>query len=123
MNVVEIQTSARRVGAETKENDSNMNRQSETVTFYLNCAEPQVYLVGQKQGQKSLVIEMRQFRPGIWFASVELNEGKYRFRYYAGDGRNVLYLGPAHTGGSSESGLDAVVSIREGSIDPSLPRN
>jgi len=100
-----------------------MNRHSEIVTFYLDCAEPQVYLVGQKQGQKSLVIEMQQFRAGVWFARVELNKGKYRFRYYAGDGRNVSYLGPAHTGGSSEIGLDAVVSIREGSTDAGLPRN
>jgi hypothetical protein len=100
-----------------------MNRDSEMATFYLNCAEPQVYLVGQKQGQKSLVIEMQQFRPGVWIARVELNKGKYRFRYYAGDGRNVSYFGPAHTGGSSENGLDAVVSIREGNIAPSLPRN
>jgi len=100
-----------------------MNRDSEIVTFYLDCAEPRVYLVGQRQGQKSLVFEMQQFRPGVWFARVELNKGKYRFRYYAGDGRNVSYLGPAHTGGSSENGLDAMVSIGEGSIDPSLPTN
>ena len=88
-----------------------MNRHSEMVTFYLNCAEAKAYLVGQKHDQKPLIVEMQRSGPGFWFARVELNKGVYRFRYYCGDGRNVTYLGPAHVAGSGEDGLDALVSI------------
>lgn len=85
--------------------------QNQTVTFYLNSPEQRVYLVGQKGDQHSFTVEMRQMG-GLWFARLDLSEGDYRFRYYAGDDRNVVYLGPACTAGSIHDGMDALISIR-----------
>ena len=87
-----------------------MNRDLKTVNFILKAAESKVYLVGQKEGQKGFTVEMRQ-TDGCWVAQVKLGQGVYRFRYYLGDGRNVIYLGPAHTTNSKEDGLDAVLVI------------
>jgi hypothetical protein len=101
--------------------------QNETVTFYLNSPEQRIYLVGQKDNQHSFVIEMRQMG-GLWFARLELSEGDYRFRYYAGDDRNVAYLGPACAAGSFHDGMDALISIGKPAsvdspfIDPTILR-
>jgi hypothetical protein len=54
---------------------------------------------------------MRPELRGYWSVPVSLGEGEHRCAYYCGDGRNVIYLGPAHAEKSTQSGMDALVTV------------
>jgi hypothetical protein len=86
--------------------------QSKLITFHLVSPEPRAILVMRNEAGDPSVIVMKQRRPRFWTARVELSEGTYHCRYYCGDEKSVTYHGPAHANGSSEDGLDAVVSIK-----------
>jgi CheY-like chemotaxis protein len=48
----------------------------------------------------------------VWAATARLIPGEHRCRFYSGDDRSVFYHGPASIDGSTEDGMDAVVSVQ-----------
>ena len=88
-----------------------MSERLKNVAFSLTCPQERAWLVvtGGRIGPR--VIEMRQECPGILSACADLVPGQYHCRYYSGDERNVMYYGPAHTEGSIDCGMDALVSV------------
>lgn len=81
-----------------------------TFSFHVVCPAAKMYLVGRKEGQSAFILEMQK-DDGDWFARLELREGTYRLRYYFADNRQVTYWNPAHTTGTLEDGLDAVLNV------------
>lgn len=52
-------------------------------SFEVQCPHvDQVYLVGEFNNWSKIATPMKEFRPGVWRASLELAPGTYRFRYY-----------------------------------------
>jgi len=98
-----------------------MSQQSTILKFYLSCPGPRAWLVLISDNREPRVVEMWQSSPGIWFARADLVMGEYHCRYYCGDARTVIYYGPAHTEGSSERGMDALVTVKS-SDEKGAPR-
>ncbi len=88
-----------------------MAQKSQNVTFFLASSEPQAWLVVCADKQVPLVVGMRPVAQNYWFATVPLISGEYRCRFYCGDANRVFYSGPASITGSTQSGMDAVVSV------------
>jgi len=88
-----------------------MRSQPQIIEFNLSCPSPRVWLVVKGGNHEPLIVEMRQERLNVWSAGASLIPGEYRCRYYCGDERNVIYYGPARTNGSTDHGMDAVISI------------
>jgi CheY-like chemotaxis protein len=88
-----------------------MRPQPQIIEFNLSCPSPRAWLVVKGGNREPLVIEMLKTSPNVWSASTTLIPGEYRCRYYCGDEGNVAYYGPARIDGSTDDGMDAVVSI------------
>jgi hypothetical protein len=89
-----------------------MLQQSQFVQLQMMCAEPRAWLVLTSDVQEPSVVEMHRRYPDSWSASADLIPGEYRCRYYCGDDRNIVYLGPAHIVGGTDCGMDTLVSVR-----------
>jgi CheY-like chemotaxis protein len=88
-----------------------MSQRSQIIKFSFSSLSPRAWLVAKGGESESLVVEMRRRDPNVFSASVGLNPGQYRCRYYCGDQRNVSYHGPASIDGSTDDGMDSVVSV------------
>jgi CheY-like chemotaxis protein len=89
-----------------------MSQHLQTFNFDLKSSSPRAWLVVQGGDAEPLVIEMSKAFPNHWSANALLTPGEYRCRFYCGDDHNVTYFGPASVNGSTEAGMDALVSIR-----------
>jgi hypothetical protein len=89
-----------------------MDHPSQLVTFGLSSSEARAWVVLTSGHRKPRVVEMREERPHYWSTSTELIPGEYRCRYYSGDDRSVHYQGPATVEGSTECGMDALISVK-----------
>lgn len=101
-----------------------MNQQSKSVVFSLACLEKRAWLVLTSDSREPQVVEMQRRDENIWSACATLASGKYRCRYYSGDERNVMYQGPAHIDGSTDGGMDGLLSVTipEDASDPQIAR-
>jgi len=88
-----------------------MSQRSQIITFSFSSPSPRAWLVAKGGESESLVVEMRRRDPNVFSASVGLNPGQYRCRYYCGDQRNVSYHGPASIDGSTDDEMDSVLSV------------
>ncbi len=101
-----------------------MSQQSKSVVFSFACLERRAWLVLTSGSREPHVVEMQRRDDNIWSACATLAPGEYRCRYYSGDERNVMYQGPAHIEGSTDGGMDALVSVTipEEASDPRFAR-
>jgi CheY-like chemotaxis protein len=89
-----------------------MNEQPEIVTFDLISYESRAWAVIKAEDAQAIVAEMSEGNSNHWSATVFLKPGEYHCRFYCGDDRRVYYFGPANINGSTEDGMDALVSIK-----------
>jgi hypothetical protein len=89
-----------------------MSQQTKSVSFSLTCPDPRAWLVVTSVHRTPRVVEMQHRGPSTWSACTNLVPGEYHCRYYSGDDRNVFYHSPAHIEGSTDDGMDALVSVR-----------
>jgi hypothetical protein len=82
-----------------------------TVTFHLTSAQPRAWLVLKSDNQDARVVEMQSREPSDWFARMDLIPGEYRCRFYSGDNQSIHYFGPASIEGSTDCGMDSLVSV------------
>ena len=88
-----------------------MSQQSQIIEFTFSSSSARALLVIKGGESEPLVFEMRRRHPNLFSASVGLNPGQYRCRYYCGDERGLSYHGPASIDGSTDDGMDSVVSV------------
>ena len=89
-----------------------MSQQLKTVAFSFASPDSRAWLVLTSAEQEPHVVEMCHEPSSVWSASADLIPGDYRCRYYSGDDRNVIYYGPAHIEGSTDGGMDALMSVK-----------
>jgi hypothetical protein len=88
-----------------------MSDRSQIVTFFLTSSEPRAWVVINNAEHESRVIEMWKGYPNHWSVSAWLIPGDYHCRYYCGDDHEVTYHGPARTTGSTNVGMEGLVSV------------
>jgi CheY-like chemotaxis protein len=89
-----------------------MGQSLQKLNFALTCSEPRAWLVVQGNDAKTLVVDMSKGSANQWSLNLLLAPGEYRCRCYCGDDQHLTYFGPASVSGSTEDGMDAVVSVK-----------
>ena len=89
-----------------------MNQKTLLIPFSLQSDAAQIFLVGRKGDEQPFILSMQQMEPGFWYMRLELHPGIYRFRYYWSDGRNTIYLCPAHALQNTVDDLDARIEVQ-----------
>ena len=101
-----------------------LRERTSQVKFQLsNVDEPCVMLViRDRRNGGSWTFPMASRGPGKWERTVELPEGRYEGRYYAGDEHRMTYYGRASAGTElGTKGLDGVFEVRSAAED--LPQD
>lgn len=82
------------------------------VSFRFACPARQVYLLVHTPDTGSWSLnEMEPAGAGRWALTLPLPEGRCRVRYYADDGRRIVYSDPTDGSQVHMEGMDAILEV------------